>query len=886
MKLKRFIALALALVLTVSMLTGTVCTAQAANSTEVVASADTTLTLHKYDSTNGDVYQEVTLDNTTYVASTYYTYSLAGGFALATGAFDADETYYELNSDADVVEGAVFSAYQVMSYSETYGWQLTDWATAALTAAGYDPTAIASIIIYNADVLYGSGAQYDLVDTTNDPDSSTTYYTLSGGTFSEITAGTLASFDLGTDYYVKSDNTATAYKLADTSSTPESGKTYYTIDGSGNFVDAGTLASFTEGTNYYVITNNVGTATIGNTSDYEKYIAVLQAYINDENNSVTANATATTDADGVATFNTLGVGVYLVTETYVPDGYIVTTQSFMVSLPQWDNDNNTWDYSVDAYPKDYNYKDTVEKTITASTDLDGSSYSVGDTVNYTVKGEIPDYGNSLTDSTVKLTDDTTVISTANMHKLPFIFNDEFSDGLTYTDSLKVYIDLGTAQPSSGSYAELTIDGATHYVLYLSEITTEADKTDYEKEGYVVDSDTDYLNVSIHWISLNAYQGYDIYFTYTAQVNADASVTDPNTNTATVSVMSNVSTFTGDFDGDSLTTSEDVALVYTYRMDLTKTFEGQSATDANVTDTANVTFTLSDSTNKALYFIENSSGNYTLWTNTATTTNSSSDSITVAVKTVDTNTYYLCADGSWVLSTTYDVDKSSYTLVELTSELHPSSTGSLVVSGLSAGEYLLDETTSASGYSVLSQAVTITVSETNDVKDPDSMFTSTTSTDDADYVRVTTEVADSNGVTTSTEYIQITSTNKLSSILTSVFGSYSYTDNSSTNGTYTYVDETKDSDGNVTKTTTTTVQLLKATDDFLTASIQHGQTLQVTDNGTFAITVNNSKSQFNLPLTGGAGLWIFTILGAIVMAAAIIYFSHMRGKKKAAQETKS
>lgn len=49
-------------------------------------------------------------------------------------------------------------------------------------------------------------------------------------------------------------------------------------------------------------------------------------------------------------------------------------------------------------------------------------------------------------------------------------------------------------------------------------------------------------------------------------------------------------------------------------------------------------------------------------------------------------------------------------------------------------------------------------------------------------------------------------------------------------------------------------------------------------GKFTITINNTKKQFNLPLTGGLGLWMFTIAGVVLMAVAIISFSGLHKKK--------
>ena len=49
-------------------------------------------------------------------------------------------------------------------------------------------------------------------------------------------------------------------------------------------------------------------------------------------------------------------------------------------------------------------------------------------------------------------------------------------------------------------------------------------------------------------------------------------------------------------------------------------------------------------------------------------------------------------------------------------------------------------------------------------------------------------------------------------------------------------------------------------------------------GKFLFTVNNVSKQFDLPLTGGMGILIFTVGGGIVIAAAIIIFSQLRKKK--------
>lgn len=49
-------------------------------------------------------------------------------------------------------------------------------------------------------------------------------------------------------------------------------------------------------------------------------------------------------------------------------------------------------------------------------------------------------------------------------------------------------------------------------------------------------------------------------------------------------------------------------------------------------------------------------------------------------------------------------------------------------------------------------------------------------------------------------------------------------------------------------------------------------------GVFELTVNNAKNQFNIPTTGGMGMLIFTIGGAVILAVAVILIVSTRKKK--------
>ena len=62
-------------------------------------------------------------------------------------------------------------------------------------------------------------------------------------------------------------------------------------------------------------------------------------------------AQGTTTASGPLVFGSLNeFSVYLIKETSLPEGVHGATD-FIVTIPMFNKDNNTWEFSVDAYPK-------------------------------------------------------------------------------------------------------------------------------------------------------------------------------------------------------------------------------------------------------------------------------------------------------------------------------------------------------------------------------------------------------------------------------------------------------------------------------------------------------------------------------------------------------
>ena len=90
----------------------------------------------------------------------------------------------------------------------------------------------------------------------------------------------------------------------------------------------------------------------------------------------------TTAGGGLAKFDGLKLGAYIVTETKTPAGY-VGSKPFIMTVPMTHpTELKKWVYDVHAYPK--NSKAGIEKTV-----VDAPTVAVGDEVNYTVKSDIP-----------------------------------------------------------------------------------------------------------------------------------------------------------------------------------------------------------------------------------------------------------------------------------------------------------------------------------------------------------------------------------------------------------------------------------------------------------------------------------------------------------------
>lgn len=348
--------------------------------------------------------------------------------------------------------------------------------------------------------------------------------------------------------------------------------------------------------------------TYGDTDDLEGIISTLEGITN----TTTASSEATTDSDGKATFTNLDKGVYLVKETTVPDGYSASSQSFLVAILE---DNQV----VNAYPK--NMKMEIDKNIltdeqytaaqtapTANTGSDSTNLSVGDTVNYQIQSQVPNYDNRVIDQM----DSTSGVKVVEI-------TDTLSNGLTFSDT-----NLSAMKVFAGDI----------------DITSSVIKTRTDDQHFKVEIPLD----AVYSVANNInYLGRNLYVVYQATVNTNAAVTDGNNNTAQLKYKN--SPDDNAYDPTPVDIPEEkIPVVYTYQMNLTKLLDGQAVTGTPSVE--NLRFVLKQGENNVS--ATGSNGVYTVTNDHAASATQMSlkpTDGTLQVKGLSAGTYTLTESGS-------------------------------------------------------------------------------------------------------------------------------------------------------------------------------------------------------------------------------------------------
>ncbi|MCH5297613.1 MAG: SpaH/EbpB family LPXTG-anchored major pilin [Ruminococcus sp.] len=468
---------------------------------------------------------------------------------------------------------------------------------------------------------------------------------------------------------------------------------------------------------------SIGGATYSSTTEFEKLIPGLKtivAFLESENEISSGNGLykSTEDTEyesgcfdddgeellgGKYTFGDMNLGIYLVVETKVPEGFTANSQPFLVSIPEYDAKKAEWNYDITAYPK--NDPLNLEK------EVDDAIHAVGDTVKFTVTADVPNYG------------DNTLTAADFVADFRYFFADKMSEGLDFDPtSIKVQI----ADPSAPT--TFTDVASTNYTVTSpfidSDDADEALIAANAERDFVLEFDADYI--------LSQCQGKIIKITYSATLNEKALVMGSTPNVNNVELF-----YSNSPDSSTLPDPlEDDEKVYTFEMDLDKKFNDKSA-EAAGKNASGVEFSLKNKDGNKMFFITQASEVEGKWVSTKTGkyVAYTPEMTAIYFDTNNDDTLEKLSAGQYIedgqVKTVTGKDDANYSISALvpaeegvhvkingvdyiiTQKLNPASNGKLNVKGLDEGTYTLTEENSIEGYSKLATPVTIIVESDKD-----------------------------------------------------------------------------------------------------------------------------------------------------------------------------
>lgn len=357
-----------------------------------------------------------------------------------------------------------------------------------------------------------------------------------------------------------------------------------------------------------------------------------------------------TSSTGVTSVDKLPVGLYMVVETHVPEDVTYTTDPFMVSIPSTTVDGQDWMYDINVYPKNQTDYPTLDKKVADDDDYssegnnghalkDTASVSEGDVADYRVTSKLP-----------------AIISKAS-YFTKYTFVDTLTKGLTYNkDSVTLYW--------YDTKADADINDTAKAVATWTQ----------DKNKFTVTVQNNQMTVAMTADGLKEinpnYAGKYVVVSYSANVKStdDLILGDNGNPNDVVLTYSRTNTTYED-------TLKDEAIVFSYGIDLTKTFSDNNGDATKVQFVAKNTSRQTDGQTADYYLVASkvSDGQYHV---TGETTN---------------------ADDATVFS--------------------PDNNGKINVYGLEENSYSLTEIATDKGYNLLKDAITIEITKTDVVINP-------------------------------------------------------------------------------------------------------------------------------------------------------------------------
>lgn len=374
-----------------------------------------------------------------------------------------------------------------------------------------------------------------------------------------------------------------------------------------------------------------------------------------------------TDENGKSNADNIEQGLYLLVETRVPEDVTSTTDPFLVSLPMTTVDGTEWNYDVTVYPKNNTGAPDLEKTVReAKTDTgknEGKTDDITDGYAHTATasdGDVVEY--QLISTLPTITSPATALTT-------YTFVDAMSAGIQYngadTDAADVIIAFFKDQDCTDKVAEWTSTSGKFKVEYTdynsasgSSMTismTEDGLKEINSAETVYDS-TDSL--------LRGYSNLAMRITYSCTVNSDASVVYGDSGNPNTVELTWKRTNTEYYD-----TLKDDCHVYTYGIDLTKEFSDKNG------DFSKVQFLIHNTTDG--YYVQ-------------------------AELNESEGIYYV---------TGHTAEEAKATAFSPMSG--EANNGKIIVKGLEDDTYIITETATDKGYTLLKEDITVVISTKED-----------------------------------------------------------------------------------------------------------------------------------------------------------------------------
>lgn len=553
-------------------------------------------------------------------------------------------------------------------------------------------------------------------------------------------------------------------------------------DGAGRYENADNTDKL-DSANYYYTSNTLNKALADALAANSTTVKdALETYI-------TANGgaeMALTDANGSTSASDLPVGLYLLVETKVPEMVTSTVNPFFISLPMTTvtGDENSasqdggqrWNYDVVVYPKNETGIPTLEKTVRESAAdtgknsgtngiTDGYAHnataSTGDTLEYQIISTLP-----------TITSKATALSV-------YSFYDSISEGLTYGKDVTVEIFRDAA--CTDSVAKWTEGDGKFDVSYTGE--------DRHMTISMTAAGLSEINGGSGNANGDLYAGYSNYtmrITYTVEINSDASFVYGDNGNENEVVLTWKRT-----SGEYYDTLIDDAHVYSFAIDLTKVFTTE---DGSTMDSSQAS--KDGLFQKVKFTVRNETDGYWL----------------VARLDEENGIYYVTGHT--------DNEKSATVFTPVTSG---STHGKLIIKGCEDDAYIIEETATASGYTLLKDAIKLEIAAIEDTGRACDIYSK-----------------DVLGVLQNDPY-------------------YSYNNGGE-------------------DLTLANIPQKQLSHNYMTANAKvDGNTITMTaDNGSnnakAPLTIVNARG-FDLPQTGDTGTWMYSVIGIVLMAAsgAAAYF---------------